>query len=133
MTEEICLHHVCLRVSNLRQSEVFYAGFLGLKKLYEFTLSADLAQTLMNVPGECQFISFECPEGGGLEIFSSKAPMPPAPVGNHFCLGVSHREDLLTKFQATPVNIREAQREGRRLVFIEDPDGNLIELKELAG
>jgi len=132
MSEKICLHHVCLRVSSLKQAEIFYSGFLGLKKLYEFTVSAEHAQILFNITEDCHFVSFECPDGGGLEIFSCSSAISAVPVGCHVCLGVIERESLLEELRQANVTIREVSREGRKIVFVLDPDDNLIELKELA-
>lgn len=131
MSERICLQHVCIRVSNLKQAEVFYSGFLGLKKLNEFTLSVEHAQTLFQIPQACKFISFECPDGGGLEIFTTAGkPAPPA-LGSHFCLGIYHRNEIVEKLLQANVTVREIAREGRKIIFVLDPDENLIELKDL--
>ncbi|MBN1595555.1 VOC family protein [candidate division FCPU426 bacterium] len=132
MESRICLHHICVRVSNLNQSEMFYGGFLGLKKLYAFTVQAEDARVLFNLPSECRFLTFECPEGGGLELFQTEGNSR-ASAGCHFCLGVYNREPLLEKLRQAQVTIRETVREDRRIVFVLDPDDNLIELKELEG
>ncbi|MCK5243308.1 VOC family protein [bacterium] len=131
MSEKSYLHHICLCVSNLRQSEVFYEGFLGLRKQYEFIVTEEQAQILFNIPAECQFISFECPDGGGLEIFTAVDAMPTSSPGSHFCLAVTNREALLERLRMANVEIRELAREDKKVVFIADPDDNLIELKEM--
>jgi catechol 2,3-dioxygenase-like lactoylglutathione lyase family enzyme len=131
MSEKRYLHHICLRVSNLKQSEVFYEGFLGLRKQYEFVVTEEQARILFNIPAECQFISFECPDGGGLEIFTAVDAMPKSSAGCHFCLAVADRETLLEKLKLANVEIRELAREDKKVVFITDPDNNLIELKEM--
>ncbi|MCD4812227.1 VOC family protein [bacterium] len=132
MGEKIYLHHVCLHVSKLNQSEIFYNGFLGLKKLDAYTVPAEYAKTLFDIQAECRFISFECPEGGGLEIFSTDQSLPHAQGASHFCLGVSQREKLIETLRAANVTIREIAEGDRKVVFILDPDDNLIELKEIA-
>ncbi len=129
MESNLNLHHVCIRVSNLRKSEVFYQGFLGLEKLREFTVAAEDAQTLLNISQECHFMDFAAGPGR-LEIFTTTGAMPlPAP-GNHFCLALTNREKLLQRLIEANITVRETMREGRQIVFIHDPDNNVLELKE---
>jgi catechol 2,3-dioxygenase-like lactoylglutathione lyase family enzyme len=126
--ESASLHHVCIRVTSLQQAEKFYSEYLGLEKLWEFTLSAEHAAVIFKINSECRFLTFDC-FPGRLEIFSSLGEVEPAPGGQHFCLSVKNHEGLLKKLSALGVEVREVTREGRRLVFIADPDKNLIELK----
>lgn len=126
---ELQLHHVCVRVSDLQAAAAFYGELLGLDKLWEFTLAAEHARDLLGIGQDCRFTTYAC-GSGRLEIFSAGnkaiAPVP----GSHFCLILENRDALAEKLRRAGVLLRETLREGRRIVFASDPDGNWIELKK---
>lgn len=122
------LHHVCLRVADLGRSEVFYAGRLKLKKLWEFRLQAEHAQVLFGLPRDCDFVVYDCPPGR-LELFTTPGEQAADPLGQHWCLLVSERDALAEALKREGIPSREIVREDRRIVFVQDPDGHWLELK----
>lgn len=128
MTQSLHLHHVAVRVSDLQAAEKFYGQLLGLRKLWEFDLSAGHARALFGLDHACHFVTFAF-DGGRLELFHCpEAPSTPAP-GQHFGLTLQQRDALAEALSRAGAPIREILREGRRIVFTADPDGNLVELK----
>jgi catechol 2,3-dioxygenase-like lactoylglutathione lyase family enzyme len=122
------LHHVCVRVQDQARADAFYAGLLGLERLWEFTLTAAEARVLYGLDGPCRMTAYAgaqgrletcCPGGPGF------VPVP----GQHAAWVVPDRDALVERLRRAGVPLRELTREGRRLVFCSDPDGNRWELK----
>ena len=130
MLGEARLHHVCLRVSDLERAARFYGDLLGLERLWAFTLEAEHARALFDLPASCRFVTFAGVQGR-LEIFSTGEAGPVPVPGQHFCWLVPERDSAAERLRQAGVPIRESVREGRRIVFASDPDGNWFELKPL--
>lgn len=129
MNKTLALHHVCLPVSDLNRSELFYEKILKLKKCWTFTLAKEHAKQLYNIDDDCCFSTFDCSPGKLELCHAPSVDVKPVP-GQHFALSLSDRRLFLEHLKKDAIPLFDISREGRHIVFIKDPDGHLIELKE---
>ena len=123
------LIHAGLVSSSEDKADRFFSGVLGFEKTRRSELSAELADRLFGVDGGCEIVYY----GSGdleIEVFVTT---PPEIVGSrmgHLCLEVANRAELLARCAEMGVAVRQAPKGDSLIVFIEDEDGNLFEIKE---
>ena len=122
-------NHVALRVRNVERSLRFYEDVLDMREAFRVN-KPDGSLALMYVQfGADQFV--ELFEGG------DEGHQPePAPRGSgflHLCLTVEDLRATLAELRAKGLEVGEPRTgtSGATVYFIEDPDGNKIELAEL--
>ena len=123
------LVHAGLVSSSEDEADRFFGDVLGFEKTRRSELSAELAGRLFGVDGGCEIVYY----GGGdveLEVFLTRPPGAAASRIGHLCLEVASRTDLLARCAEMGVAVREARKGDSLIVFIEDGDGNLFEIKE---
>jgi catechol 2,3-dioxygenase-like lactoylglutathione lyase family enzyme len=123
------LVHAGLVSSSEDKADRFFGGVLGLEKTRRSELPAELADRLFGVDEGCQIVYY----GSGdleLEVFLIGLPPTAGSRIGHLCLEVASRADLLERCAAMGVAVRQAPKGDSLIVFIEDEDGNLFEIKE---
>ena len=139
------LGHVALKVKDVDKSMAFYSGVLGFPEMLR----------LHHDDGSLFLIYLRITDTQYLELFpnaaNDRAPGPDANGANHFCLTVERLEpalDALIANGGTPyawtktgagMALQPVQKpvisnglDGNRQSWLEDPDGNRIELMEMA-
>jgi lactoylglutathione lyase len=139
------LGHVALKVKDVDKSMAFYNGVLGFPEMLR----------LHHDDGSLFLIYLRITDTQYLELFpnaaNDRAPGPDANGANHFCLTVERLEPVLDALIAkggTPyawtktgagMALQPVQKpvisnglDGNRQSWLEDPDGNRIELMEMA-
>lgn len=121
--------HVAIRVKDVDRSLAFYVGKLGFPEM--FRLHRD--------NGDLWLLYLRMTETQYLEVFpdavGDRAPGREANGLNHFCITVADIDAVLHELQQAKVPIMQALKtgpDGNRQAWIEDPDGNRIELMEMA-
>lgn len=123
------LHHICLPVADLARSSEYYEKVIGLKPLWTFVLQAEHAKVLFNINCDCRFAVYQCGDQGRLELFSAPDITINPGLGQHYCLVVNNRANIVNRLNESGYDIRSVIRENREIVFVTDPDGHLLELK----
>ena len=120
--------HVALRTADVERIVRWYDDAFGAKRVFHARRDGE-RQELM-------FLEFH--KGQYIEIFTNGKPheAPPAEaIGyQHFCLIVDDIDETLKHLATMNVRPQRPAREGRshyRIAFINDPDGNLIELMQI--
>ena len=117
--------HTAYVVSDIEKSLDFYCHKLGLNEAFR----------LYNDAGELWIIYILVGQGGFVELFPAK-PFQQGPSSyQHLCLAVDDMEQTLAEIAARGLPIEgQANRgkDGNRQYWLTDPDGNRIELMELA-
>ena len=117
------LAHVCFSVRDLKASEDFYVGKLGLKAAFDFVNERGQRFGLYIHVGGRNFI----------EMFEGK-PVPPAAEHpfRHICLEVDDLQATVEQFRNRGVEVSDPKLGNDRSwqAWLADPDGNRIELHQ---
>ena len=129
MTSDMRLQHVGLVTRSEEKSDRFFTGVLGLEKTRSSRLPAELSSRLFGIDEDLAMLNY----GNDdllFEIFvSSRSDLAPHSV-SHVCLEVPERSAFLERCAMMDVEIVEVPKGDSVVVFIEDYDGNLYEIKE---
>jgi len=109
----------------------FYRDILGLEKIKESSVSANLAGQLFSFNQEIRMLAYG-KDNLMVEIFIVPDFSPPSPSVPHFCIQVPDLAALLEKAIKEGVKVTSADRGGRTVYFVDDFFGNRIELKHQA-
>lgn len=132
-------HHTGLTVADLDRSVEFYTGLLGCTVESRFSVSGDAFGTVVGTDGVSgRFVHLDS-GGSRIELVEYEPAGPtrepaalPQPGGSHVAFAV---DDVDAFLEGLPDRIRPLSEprttdSGTRLVFVRDPDGNLVELLE---
>jgi glyoxylase I family protein len=125
-------HHVGLTVPNLERSLAWYGEALGFEPQLEFELPNGVRGAMLRAPGGAGVELFELPEA---EPGLSWADPPTAMLTGGFGHAGFETDDLDSAYaRALEAGARavweprQSPEPGRRMAFVHDPDGNLLEL-----
>lgn len=122
------INHVAIRARDLDRVLAFYTGTLGFPEMFRlFTDAGDLMLVYVRVTDR-QYLEF-FPNGVG-----DTSPREAAGL-NHLCLAVADLDATVAALAArgiAPSRGPQLGRDGNRQAWIEDPEGNRIELMEMA-
>jgi lactoylglutathione lyase len=123
------LAHVAIKVTDLDRSLDFYVGKLGFKEMLR----------LEKDDGSVWLVYLRITDDQYLEIFpgaeNDRAPGWDANGMNHMCLAVEDISALVRQIEAAGIPLLLPLKlavDGNWQAWIEDPDGNRIELMEMA-
>lgn len=121
--------HVAIKVSDVGRTLDFYVGRLGFEEMLRLTRD----------DGRLWLIYLRITDTQYLEIFpdaeTDRAPGRNANGLNHVCLEVDDIEAVAKALEAKGVALTAAVKtgaDGNRQAWMEDPDGNRIELMQMA-
>ena len=123
------LHHVAVVCSSRENSDRFYKGLLGLKEIKSAMLDKKLAGQIFDIACESQLILY-ANEDFTVEVFVPASAFEKVNTFVHICLEVEDREEFAAKCQAIGVVVKRIPKGDSMLIFAEDYDGNLFEIKE---
>ncbi|MGE5475192.1 MAG: VOC family protein [Bacteroidales bacterium] len=141
------LDHVNVVVSNMERSIAFYSRLLGMNVLMDRVLEGPWFQEVTGRPNaRARCVILEGPSGGcriELLAYDGGDGMPlapnslPATIGlRHFAVRVDDIEACLATLDEPPLIIavpREIVPVGKRMAYVRDPDGAIVELAEYGG
>ena len=133
---EIAFDHVGLSVADLDAAETFYTRAFGFTRLLAFELTPEIRGVMLTHPAGFRFELFEHQSGGGgLRAANPIEALATRGYG-HFALeapDIAAVYDAAVAAGARPVKAPGPSPEpGVRFAFLADPEGNLVELVELA-
>lgn len=115
--EPIAIHHVSVNVLDLDKSVAFYTGTLGGTRRDDRP-DLDIEGAWIDV--------------GAQQVHLIKAPVPPN-LGQHFAIRVADLDSAVAELRTKGLDVRDPVGIGaNRQTFFNDPDGNSIELHEVA-
>ena len=112
----------------------FYVKKLGFTEGESRTIARDLMQKIFNLPVECRMLKLHR-QDSVLEIFAPQGlellPSHDNLTGiNHFGIWVQDKEAFCTELAAQDVPVIKAAYKDRFIYFVQDPEGNRIEVFE---
>jgi catechol 2,3-dioxygenase-like lactoylglutathione lyase family enzyme len=139
--------HTGITVSNLERSLVFWRDVLGFEPSHTAHQTGELAQEITGVAGaEIKLAVMKAPGGHKIELLEYLAPserkrhvdLPPCDVGSmHVALIVDDLEAVLSAIKASgwkaagkPQTLQSGPNAGKRVVYVRDPDGTIIEFMQ---
>jgi|SRR5436190_18654677 len=122
-------NHVAFRVRDVARSLAFYEGVLGFREAFRVYRPDGRLGLIYVQFGADQFV--ELFEGG-----EGERQPEPAQSGSgylHFCITVADLDAALEILRRKGLDVGQAYTgtSGARIYFVEDPDGNKIELAEM--
>lgn len=141
------LDHVNVVVSDPERSAAFYGRLLGLAPVMDRVLDGAWFETLTGIPGaRARCIILDAPDGGcRVELLAFMGadgiPLPvnsvPSTVGlRHFAIRVGDLAPCLAALDVPPPVVevpRDIVPVGKRMAYVTDPDGAIVELAEYGG
>jgi len=137
------IHHVALNTGNFDKMLAFYRDSLGFSVVFEADWENDeLSDAVVGLEGSAAKVAWLKAGNAYLELFEYRAPeardVPPLRPSDrgytHFCLEVKDIEDEWERlsncgmtFSRRPVDFGQF-----KAIYGKDPDGNIIELQEVA-
>ncbi|MBW1726167.1 MAG: VOC family protein [Deltaproteobacteria bacterium] len=123
------LHHIAIICSSIERADRFYGGVLELKKIKSGTLDRVFGEQLFGISQECEMILYGN-QDFRIEVFvTASVPKMKTPY-QHICLEVQDRKSFVEKCDEARLTVKRFSKGDYLIIFIEDYDGNLFELKE---
>jgi catechol 2,3-dioxygenase-like lactoylglutathione lyase family enzyme len=132
-------HHIGLTVADIDRSVGFYTDVLGCTVDTRFSVSGDAFETAVGTDGVSgRFVHLDS-GGSRIELVEYEPAGPPRepatlpqPGGSHVAFSVDDVDAFLEGLPDRIDRLSEPRTtdSGTRLVFVRDPDGNLVELLE---
>ncbi|WP_256390900.1 VOC family protein [Natronoarchaeum rubrum] len=132
-------HHFGVTVTDLDRSIEFYRDVLGLDVLARFSVSGEEFATGVGVEGAAGTFAHLDADGARVELVEYEPEGEDATGGAINQAGAKHLglevEDLDATYEALPNDVEtlsepQTTESGTRILFVRDPDDNLIELLE---
>ncbi len=123
------LHHMAIVCGSIERADRFYEGILGLKKIKSGTLNRTFGEQLFDISQECEMILYGN-EDFRIEVFVTVSDPKMKTPYVHLCLEVKDRKSFAKKCEEAGLTVKRITKGDYLIVFIEDYDGNLFEIKE---
>ena len=123
------LHHIATVCSSIERADRFYEEVLNLKKIKSGTLDRAFAKQLFDISQECEIILYGN-EDFRIEVFVAVSDPKLKVPYVHVCLEVKDRKSFVEKCEQAGLTVKRIPRGDYPIVFIEDYDGNMFEIKE---
>jgi len=120
--------HTALVCRSEDNADRFYKELLGLEKTEPKTLPANLSQAIFGVDSKLTIINYTGDEMH-FEIFIVDSPADSKPKIEHTCIEVESRGNFLEDCNRLNIIVNQIPKGDKTLLFVEDPDGNLFEIK----
>jgi glyoxylase I family protein len=138
------LDHVNIVVADPDRSQTFYCRLLGLAPVMDRGLDGEWFEALTGIPGaRARCIILDAPSGGcRIELLAFTdlmgCPLPrPDSIGlRHFAVRVADLDLCLATLDPPPPVVevpRAIVPVGKRMAYVTDPDGAIVELAEYGG
>jgi len=140
------IHHFALTVSDMERSRAFYCDLFGMEVVADREVQGDYVEQITGIPGAHSRIVHTRGYGIMLELLQYKNPVGeqsaralPDAGSAHVCFisddldaDVARLLDAGVRFRSMPVTTTSGPNAGGRGIYIEDPDGNAVEVVQLA-
>lgn len=122
-------HHAAVECKSPESADRFYKDILGLVKKKTQTLDVRLSEQIFGIASPCHMILYGN-DDVAIEVFCPPKPLQKSPSFGHLCLEVENREALLESCAAAALPVKKIPKGDYLVVFVEDYDRNLFEIKQ---
>lgn len=140
------IHHFALTVTDMERSLAFYTRLFGLAVVSDRQVERDYVEKITGVAGANLRIVHLQGYGKQVELLeylhprgAERAPELPDAGSAHLCFISDDLDEDVARLQAAgvtfrslPVTTTSGPNRGGRGIYIEDPDGNAVEIVQLA-
>ena len=127
-------HHLGIFTNNPQTLIRFYTEKLGFDQGATKLVSGELMDRIFGIPSPCTLTKLKL----GQSVLEVIAPQNlnvkrrdfDVSGYNHWALGVADKKKFCQKLKQKGVAVLEVEREDRKIFFVKDPEGNLIEIYE---
>ncbi len=132
---KVKMAHIGLVVKSLEDSRKFYEDVMGFKTHHDAKFSHEIMLQIFSIDSPAKAAFLNC-DSGAIEIFmpdnNSSDTHQPGKCGiNHFAIEVENVEDYVNNIREKGGKLNPLKKGDRTVWFASDPDGNIIELKEI--
>lgn len=120
--------HTALVCRSEDYADRFYKELLGLEKAEPKVLPADLSQAIFKMDSELTIINYTG-DGMHFEIFLCDRPADSTPKIEHTCIEVESRSTFAEECRKRGISVNQIPKGNKTLLFVQDFDGNLFEVK----
>jgi len=120
--------HTALVCSSEEHADKFYKALLGLEKAEPKTLPADLSQAIFGIYTDLTIINYTG-DGMHFEVFIDANQADSKPKIEHTCIEVESRGRFLEECDKLGITANQVPKGEKILLFVNDPDGNMFEIK----
>lgn len=125
------LLHSCISVRSTESAENLFKSVLRLSLAYRFDIERETMRQLFHRDSPAHVHVYNA-GNCMIEVFIMPDMPDPGDI-QHLCFDCKDREAVIRRALSHGMNIRRYARETGDVIFIQDKDGNLIELKEASG
>lgn len=138
------MHHIGLCVTKMEEMMKFYEGFLGLKKVSDFTMQGEFLDTVQGKPQmDYWIVKYETVNGIVIELLQDRGhEVEPQKENSLQAAGLRHFAFQVDDVDAEYRQVKELGYEtisepctsedgSMRLFFVRDPEMNLVEIMQL--
>ncbi len=125
------IDHIAIAANSESDSDLFFIHLLGLKKIREKIVSAELMEKFFGVKRKFKFVSYSG-QKMNFEVFITEDNTKAKDVYTHSCLFIDNRDKFVDKAASLGFPVIKVQREDNNgyFLFIKDAFQNLYEIKE---
>ncbi len=132
---KVKMAHIGIVVKSLEDSRKFYEDVMGFKTHHDAEFPGELMNRVFGIDSPAKVAFLNC-DSGAIEIFmfdnNPQDTHVPGKCGiNHFAIEVENVEDYVNSLKIKGAKLNPIKKGDRTIWFASDPDGNIIELKEI--
>jgi len=127
MSTTNALHSAVTFRSEAYAKRIFEDVF-GLSTIKTFDVGPDLCTALFGLDRGARIIQYDAGDSI-FEVFIDPQAPPSGPTFDHLCIEVPDREAFLARAEADGLKPRRFVAGGKEVVFIQDAEGHLYEVK----
>ncbi len=123
------LDHISAVCSSYGNAIRFYNKMLDMKEAKNFSIDRELTFQIFGVSCGCQIVQFEN-KNCAIEVFIPEQKVEVRNPFVHHCIVVDDRDVFVALCLKEKLSVNCVPKGDKQLVFIEDFDGNLYEVKD---
>ena len=127
MCKKTKFNHIALQCKDRNKAKIFYSEILGLYLEKSFTLDSDLSNEIFGINKKVD-VDVYSNETLKFELFFDEVLKNQGFV--HYCIEIESKIKFISKCKKYDVKTKIIDKNGKKLLFVNDFSNNLFEIKE---